>query len=94
MTSRFYDSWLSRKHLVQYLIQGSANINQRSMDGGRDTELAMGMYQPSYLAHNSPEHTARGQVCPLSSRLQSSTIIAVDSMLFKPAGSIQWGFQS
>ena len=35
------------------------------MDGGRDTELAMGMYQPSYLAHNSPEHTARGQVCTL-----------------------------
>ncbi|PUZ40818.1 hypothetical protein GQ55_9G453900 [Panicum hallii var. hallii] len=44
----------------EYVIVGSANINQRSMDGGRDTEIAMGAYQPSYLAtRNRP---ARGQV--------------------------------
>ncbi|EFJ35104.1 hypothetical protein SELMODRAFT_165923 [Selaginella moellendorffii] len=30
----------------EYIIVGSANINQRSMDGGRDTEIAMGAYQP------------------------------------------------
>lgn len=28
-----------------YLIIGSANINQRSMDGKRDTEIAIGCYQ-------------------------------------------------
>lgn len=28
-----------------YLIIGSANINQRSMDGHRDTEIAIGCYQ-------------------------------------------------
>lgn len=43
----------------EYVIVGSANINQRSMDGGRDTEIAMGAYQPSHLATNGP---ARGQV--------------------------------
>ncbi|WVZ57164.1 hypothetical protein U9M48_007583 [Paspalum notatum var. saurae] len=44
----------------EYVIVGSANINQRSMDGGRDTEIAMGAYQPSYLsARNQP---AKGQV--------------------------------
>ncbi|XLS53247.1 hypothetical protein HN51_013924 [Arachis hypogaea] len=32
----------------QYVIIGSANINQRSMDGSRDTEIAMGAYQPKY----------------------------------------------
>ena len=30
----------------EYVIVGSANINQRSQDGARDTELAMGAFQP------------------------------------------------
>ncbi|ESW06940.1 hypothetical protein PHAVU_010G088900 [Phaseolus vulgaris] len=30
----------------EYVILGSANINQRSMEGTRDTEIAMGAYQP------------------------------------------------
>ncbi|KAI5019994.1 hypothetical protein ZWY2020_044882 [Hordeum vulgare] len=44
----------------EYVIVGSANINQRSMDGGRDSEIAMGAYQPGYLA--STNRPARGQV--------------------------------
>lgn len=32
----------------EYLIVGSANINQRSMEGTRDTEIAMGAYQPDH----------------------------------------------
>lgn len=32
----------------EYVIIGSANINQRSMEGTRDTEIAMGAYQPYY----------------------------------------------
>ncbi|EPS60466.1 hypothetical protein M569_14336, partial [Genlisea aurea] len=44
----------------EYIIVGSANINQRSMDGGRDSEIAMGAYQPFRLSsHRQP---ARGQV--------------------------------
>ena len=31
----------------EYIIVGSANINQRSQDGARDTELAMGSFQPA-----------------------------------------------
>ena len=30
----------------EYIILGSTNINQRSMEGTRDTEIAMGAYQP------------------------------------------------
>jgi phospholipase D1/2 len=30
----------------EYVLLGSANINQRSMEGTRDTEIAMGAYQP------------------------------------------------
>jgi len=33
----------------EYIVIGSANINQRSMDGGRDTEIAMGAFQPHHL---------------------------------------------
>ncbi|WCJ26135.1 phospholipase D beta 1 [Euphorbia peplus] len=32
----------------EYVILGSANINQRSMEGTRDTEIAMGAYQPRH----------------------------------------------
>ncbi|XP_021738648.1 phospholipase D alpha 1-like [Chenopodium quinoa] len=38
----------------EYIIIGSANINQRSMDGGRDTEIAMGAYQPHHLSAGQP----------------------------------------
>jgi phosphatidylserine/phosphatidylglycerophosphate/cardiolipin synthase-like enzyme len=43
----------------EYIIIGSANINQRSMDGARDSEIAMGAYQPYHLATRQP---ARGQI--------------------------------
>ncbi|XP_043694782.1 phospholipase D alpha 1-like [Telopea speciosissima] len=43
----------------EYIIIGSANLNQRSMDGGRDTEIAMGAYQPYQLA---TKHRARGEI--------------------------------
>ena len=32
-----------------YIIIGSANINQRSMAGTRDTEIAVGCYQPDFM---------------------------------------------
>mmetsp|Transcript_9813 Transcript_9813/g.29512 ORF Transcript_9813/g.29512 Transcript_9813/m.29512 type:complete len:978 (-) Transcript_9813:2047-4980(-) len=32
----------------EYVIEGSANINQRSMAGDRDTEIAMGAFQPNF----------------------------------------------
>ncbi|KAI4379289.1 hypothetical protein MLD38_005607 [Melastoma candidum] len=43
----------------EYIIIGSANINQRSMDGARDSEIAMGAYQPHQLSLHEP---ARGQI--------------------------------
>lgn len=43
------------------VIIGSANINQRSMEGSRDTEIAMGAYQPHYSWASRHGHP-RGQV--------------------------------
>lgn len=44
----------------EYIIVGSANINQRSMDGARDTEIAVGAYQPRHLS--SSTGSAKGRV--------------------------------
>ncbi|ERN03744.1 phospholipase D alpha 1 [Amborella trichopoda] len=44
----------------EYIIVGSANINQRSMDGARDSEIAMGAFQPYHLATRG--QPARGQI--------------------------------
>lgn len=48
----------------EYVILGSANINQRSMEGTRDTEIAMGAYQPHHTIHTwaSKVSGPRGQV--------------------------------
>jgi len=35
-----------------YIILGSANLNERSMAGDRDTEIAIGAYQPDYFREN------------------------------------------
>lgn len=32
----------------EYVLMGSANYNQRSLDGSRDTEIAVGAYQPHH----------------------------------------------
>lgn len=45
----------------EYIVCGSANINQRSMDGSRDTEIAMGGYQPHYSWAQKRRHPM-GQV--------------------------------
>ncbi|XP_039024607.1 phospholipase D delta-like [Hibiscus syriacus] len=45
----------------EYVILGSANINQRSMAGSRDTEIAIGACQPYYTWKERKRHP-RGQV--------------------------------
>ncbi|MCE0482556.1 hypothetical protein HAX54_041415 [Datura stramonium] len=45
----------------EYVIVGSANINQRSLAGSKDTEIAMGAYQPHYAWTEKQRHP-RGQI--------------------------------
>lgn len=45
----------------EYVIVGSANINQRSQDGTRDTEIAVGALQPGH-SRGSCQDLPRGQV--------------------------------
>eukprot|EP00997_Jenningsia_sp_PLL12_P000006 NODE_1000_length_1331_cov_36.914197_g826_i0.p2 GENE.NODE_1000_length_1331_cov_36.914197_g826_i0~~NODE_1000_length_1331_cov_36.914197_g826_i0.p2 ORF type:complete len:150 (-),score=28.66 NODE_1000_length_1331_cov_36.914197_g826_i0:15-464(-) len=44
----------------EYIIIGSANINERSMAGDRDSEIAVGLHQPDH--HTEDNHTASGDV--------------------------------
>lgn len=59
----------------EYVILGSANINQRSMAGSRDTEIAMGAYQPHQTWARNDKHP-HGQV---SGRVWSLIYINVQS---------------
>lgn len=45
----------------EYVIIGSANLNQRSMAGSKDTEIAMGAYQPQHTWAREHRHP-HGQI--------------------------------
>eukprot|EP00094_Tigriopus_californicus_P007112 TCALIF_06847-PA protein Name:"Similar to PLD1 Phospholipase D alpha 1 (Oryza sativa subsp. japonica)" AED:0.00 eAED:0.00 QI:0/0.87/0.66/0.88/1/1/9/545/745 len=45
-----------------YLITGSANINQRSLDGDRDSELAVGLFQPAHVTSTQSEQCPQGEI--------------------------------
>lgn len=65
----------------EYIIIGSANINQRSMDGSRDSEIAMGAYQPFHLAVNEP---ARGQIHGFRMALWYEHTGMLDNLFLQP----------
>jgi len=46
----------------EYIIVGSANINQRSMDGTRDTEIAIGAFQPAHTLRTTGGQLPGGTV--------------------------------
>ena len=68
----------------EYVIIGSANINQRSMEGTRDTEIAMAAYQPQHTWANTLS-APRGQVIFSSDKLVTwycSTAIALSCLVY------------
>jgi phospholipase D1/2 len=66
----------------EYIIIGSANINQRSMDGGRDSEIAMGAYQPKHLTTNN--QMARGQIHGFRMSLWFEHLKVLDNAFLQP----------
>ncbi|GAB4831716.1 Phospholipase D [Ancistrocladus abbreviatus] len=66
----------------EYIIIGSANINQRSMDGGRDSEIAMGAYQPHHLS--STDGPARGEIFGFRLALWYEHLRMVSSSFLQP----------
>ncbi|KAG5025296.1 hypothetical protein JHK86_021210 [Glycine max] len=67
----------------EYVIIGSANINQRSLDGSRDTEIAMGAYQPNYTWTEKNAHP-RGQVYGYRMSLWAEHLADLDHCFTEP----------
>ncbi|KAG8632274.1 phospholipase D delta-like isoform X1 [Manihot esculenta] len=67
----------------EYVILGSANINQRSLAGSRDTEIAMGAYQPSHTWGNKGRHP-RGQVFGYRMSLWAEHLGYIDRLFEEP----------
>ncbi|KAH1134823.1 hypothetical protein AAZX31_05G157000 [Glycine max] len=67
----------------EYVIIGSANINQRSLDGSRDTEIAMGAYQPKYTWTEKNAHP-RGQVYGYRMSLWAEHLGSLDHCFAEP----------
>ncbi|KAL3693763.1 hypothetical protein R1sor_007414 [Riccia sorocarpa] len=68
----------------EYVIIGSANINQRSMDGSRDTEIAMGAYQPHRTHARALKHP-HGQIYGYRMALWAEHLGFVDESFNDPA---------
>lgn len=67
----------------EYVIIGSANINQRSMEGTRDTEIAMGAYQPHHTWATKLSNP-RGQVYGYRMSLWAEHLGLVDDRFTQP----------
>ncbi|WMV27783.1 hypothetical protein MTR67_021168 [Solanum verrucosum] len=67
----------------EYVILGSANINQRSMAGSRDTEIAMGAYQPHHTWAMKKRHP-HGQVYGYRMSLWAEHMGKLDDTFTKP----------
>ncbi|KAK1425964.1 hypothetical protein QVD17_14631 [Tagetes erecta] len=65
----------------EYIIIGSANINQRSMDGSRDTEIAIGGYQPEHISGDWP---ARGVIYGFRMALWLEHVYTIDESFRHP----------
>ncbi|XP_077220019.1 phospholipase D delta-like isoform X2 [Tasmannia lanceolata] len=67
----------------EYVILGSANINQRSLDGSRDTEIAMGAYQPHHTWDRKKRHPL-GQVYGYRMSLWAEHLGRLDDLFKEP----------
>ncbi|KAK3429834.1 hypothetical protein EUGRSUZ_E01326 [Eucalyptus grandis] len=67
----------------EYVILGSANINQRSMEGTRDTEIAMGAYQPQHTWARKSSYP-RGQIHGYRMSLWAEHIGGIEECFTQP----------
>ncbi|WOG97744.1 hypothetical protein DCAR_0417085 [Daucus carota subsp. sativus] len=67
----------------EYVMLGSANINQRSMAGTRDTEIAVGAYQNHYTWAKKGKHP-RGEVYGYRMSLWAEHLGIVDDCFKEP----------
>ncbi|KAH9623097.1 hypothetical protein KSS87_002528 [Heliosperma pusillum] len=67
----------------EYILMGSANINQRSLAGTKDTEIAMGAYQPHHTMVTK-KRRPRGQVYGYRTSLWAEHLGMLDGIFDEP----------
>jgi len=67
-----------------YVIVGSANINQRSLGGERDTEICMGAFQPDHMVEKSGD-SAHGGIHTFRTALWAAHLGGGDPVYNNPA---------
>ncbi|RAL44428.1 hypothetical protein DM860_011705 [Cuscuta australis] len=67
----------------EFVILGSANINQRSLEGTRDTEIAMGGYQPDHTWANK-NCRPHGQIYGYRMSLWAEHLATVEACFEQP----------
>ncbi|KAG8383726.1 hypothetical protein BUALT_Bualt04G0043800 [Buddleja alternifolia] len=72
----------------EYVIIGSANINQRSMAGTKDTEIAMGAYQPHHIWAKKQQHP-HGQVYGYRMSLWAEHLGMIDEECLKEPETLE-----
>jgi hypothetical protein len=68
------------------VLEGSANINQRSQDGERDVEIAMGAYQPNFQPAGRGVVSLRPSGSVLHVCVYSTVAMGAFQPNFQPAG--------
>ncbi|CAB80782.1 phospholipase D-like protein [Arabidopsis thaliana] len=84
--SRRFMIYVHSKGMVvddEYVVIGSANINQRSMEGTRDTEIAMGAYQPQHTWARR-QSGPRGQIYGYRMSLWAEHMALLDDCFVEP----------
>lgn len=61
----------------EYVSISSANLNQRSLDGSRDTELGMGSWQPAYTLANAQQSQDGGGTASHASAYSDLSLIHI-----------------
>ena len=67
----------------EFILVGSANINQRALGGNRDTEIAVGGYQPAHIIDESGD--PRGSIHTFRMALWSAHFGGYDKDYLNPA---------
>ncbi|NP_001275852.1 phospholipase D gamma [Citrus sinensis] len=84
--NRRFQIYIHSKGMIvddEYVVIGSANINQRSLEGTRDTEIAMGAYQPRHT-WASKLSNPYGQVYGYRMSLWAEHIGAIEECFNRP----------
>ncbi|KAL1213585.1 Phospholipase D beta 2 [Cardamine amara subsp. amara] len=84
--SRRFMIYVHSKGMVvddEYVVIGSANINQRSMERTRDTEIAMGAYQPLHTWARR-QSGPRGQIYGYRMSLWAEHMAMLDDCFAEP----------